>query len=179
MQEIETKILEVDPKQIAARLTELGAEKILNTRLTVDWFRDPKTPAGTDTWFLRTRKRSDESAEVTWKSKSKAVGLTKQAHDLTFDIADAATLGEIFKAIGLVQYAHQEKDRTSWTLKQWRFDLDQYPGMPPYLEIEGQSEENIKEAIALLGLENHRAVPEGERILIEKEYHLDWHMMKF
>ncbi|MEK7062419.1 MAG: hypothetical protein AAB946_00120, partial [Patescibacteria group bacterium] len=59
--------------------------------------------------------------------------------------------GDLFEKIGLEKYARQEKDRTSFVYKDWQFDIDQYPNMPAFLEIEGNSEEHVKEAIKLLG----------------------------
>lgn len=51
--------------------------------------------------------------------------------------------------------------------------------MPSYLEIEGKNHEHVQEAIKFLGLENHKSIGEGERILIEKRYKLDWCNMRF
>lgn len=179
MKEIETKILGVHPSQIALKLKRLGAKQILKTRLVVDWYRFPVGKSDDDQWFLRIRKRSDGSAETTWKSRSKKVGITKQARDITCEVANPEMLATIFEGLGLASYAHQEKDRISWQLKKWRFDLDQYPGMPAYLEIEGTSATHVAKAISLLGLQKHRALPEGERTLIEREYGLNWHDMRF
>ena len=67
----------------------------------------------------------------------------------------------------------------SWKLKDWRFDLDKYPGMPAYLEIEGKDEKHIKEALGLLKLESFEACSDGERTLIETKYGLDWNDMRF
>lgn len=85
----------------------------------------------------------------------------------------------MFEELDLEKYAFQEKDRISWNLQNWRFDLDQYPGMPAYLEIEGQSDQHIREALDLLGLEKKETSSEGERILIQKKYGLDWYSMHF
>ena len=51
--------------------------------------------------------------------------------------------GNMFLEFGMELYAHQEKYRVSFSYKDWRFDLDQYPGMPAYLEIEGKNEDGI------------------------------------
>ncbi|OGZ69226.1 MAG: hypothetical protein A3D44_00875 [Candidatus Staskawiczbacteria bacterium RIFCSPHIGHO2_02_FULL_42_22] len=64
------------------------------------------------------------------------------------------------------------------SFKDWYFDIDQYPNVPPYLEIEGKSEEHLREGMKLLGLDNNRTSNKGERILI-KEMGLDWYNMKF
>ena len=51
--------------------------------------------------------------------------------------------------------------------------------MPPFLEIEGNSEGHVNEAVLLLGLEKNRTWAEGERKLVQQVYSLDWYSMKF
>ena len=99
--------------------------------------------------------------------------------EINLQISNPAECADLFKELGLELYGHQEKNRVSWKYKNWRFDLDQYPKMPHYLEIEGESEENIVEAIKLLRLEEKIATPKGEREVITDNYHLDWYNMRF
>lgn len=177
--EVETKVLDVDAAYVAKTLEAAGAEKILETRLLVDWFRLKGTKEGTDPWFLRIRTQADGIAEITWKGKSDTLGVSRKHREINFHSTQPAKVRELFGVLGFEQYAYQEKDRTSWTFKSWRFDLDKYPGMPAYLEIEGRSEKHIKEAIALLKLEGHAKSAEGERLLIQSQYRLNWYNMRF
>lgn len=178
-QEIETKVLDIDVTKISELLFKLGAIKIQDTRFVVDWYRLKGVGEGQDPWFLRIRSRSDGSSEVTWKAKSDILGVARQHKEINFAISQPESLGNLFEEIGLECYAHQEKDRISWNYKEWRFDIDKYPSMPPFIEIEGKSEEHVKEGIKLLGLENHQTWNDGERTLIQKEYNLDWYDMSF
>ena len=178
-QEIETKILKIDKGAVAQKLVELGAEQIQDTKLIVDWFRPSGIKDGEDPWFLRIRTDASGKSEVTWKSKPDHIGISKQVHEINFPLEQSEPVAEFFQAIGFEKYAHQEKFRISWKFKNWRFDLDQYPGMSAYLEIEGDNEAHLKEAIELLGLSGHKASSAGERLLIQNEYKLDWHNMKF
>lgn len=180
MHEIETKVFEVDKEEIKQILQSLGAKEIQNIRLTIDWY-GPKslTHEGDDPWYLRIRTTSDGKNEVSWKSLPKITGNTRHSDEVNINVSDAILAGKLFENIGLENYAHQEKDRASFVLKDWNFDLDQYPGMPAYLEIEGKSHEHVQEAIKLLNLENHQSIGEGERILIEKKYRLNWYNMRF
>jgi adenylate cyclase class 2 len=180
MQEIETKILDVDAEEIKNKLNSLGAEEILNTRLIVDWY-GPKglTHDGDDPWFLRIRTDGEGDSEATWKSNRNFLGAASSHKEINFKILDKNALGNMFQEFGMELYAHQEKDRVSFLYKNWRFDLDQYPKMPAYLEIEGNSEENVQEAIKLLGLENKTATPKGERAVIKENYNLNWFDMRF
>jgi adenylate cyclase class 2 len=179
MHEIETKILEVDVEAIKEKLLSLGALETQNTRLTVDWYCNKDALTENHPWYLRVRKTSDGKSEISWKSLEKFVGNTRQSEEINIDISDFEKGKAILEAVGLVNYAHQEKDRVSYKYKDWNFDLDQYPGMPAYLEIEGHSEEHVGEAIKLLDLENHQAVSQGETKLIREKYGLDWNNMYF
>jgi adenylate cyclase class 2 len=180
MQEIETKILDVDVQDIKKKLNSLGAQEIQNTRLIVDWY-GPKglTHDGDDLWFLRVRTYSNGKHEVTWKGKSDILGASRKHKEINFTISDPIQIGYFFEELDLEKYGHQEKDRISWTLNDYQFDLDQYPGMSAYLEIEGESEAHIQEAIKLLDLASHKNSSDGERALIKKEYGLDWFNMRF
>lgn len=177
--EIETKVLDINGAEIAKKLVELGAQKIQETRLIVDWYRIKGIKEGEDPWFLRIRSNSEGKHEVTWKAKSDIIGTARKHKEINFNIPEPEKLSDLFEELGLEKYAHQEKDRLSFTLKDWQFDIDQYPNMPAYLEIEGTSDESVREAMKMLGIENNATWAKGERILIQDTYGLDWYDMKF
>ncbi|MFA6585834.1 MAG: CYTH domain-containing protein [Candidatus Paceibacterota bacterium] len=179
MQEIETKVLDVDVEEIKRKLDALGAKEIQNARLFVDWFRPQGHEEGETPWFLRIRTNKEGDSEVTWKSKREFLGVSSTKKEINLKISDEDAMSDLFIEIGMKNYAHQEKDRISWLFKEWQFDLDQYPGMPAYLGIEGKSEESIREAIKLLNLEDKIATPKGERVVITDNYKLDWYNMRF
>ena len=178
-QEIETKVLDIDRAAVEAKLGELQAAFLGQVRLSVDWFRPVGVREGEDEWFLRIRSDSKGNHEATWKAKSDISGTTRRHKEINIRLDEADKLADLFLEIGLENYAHQEKDRLSWTYKDWRFDMDMYPGMPAFLEIEGTSEEHVNEAIALLGLQGLRTWAQGERTLVQDVYTLDWYHMKF
>ena len=178
--DIETKVLDFKEEALKEKLFSLGALKTQETRLVVDWY-GPKglTHHGDDPWFLRIRSYSGGKYEVTWKAKSNILGTTRKHKEINFLIEEPEKLSDLFEELELEKYAHQEKDRISFSFKDWKFDIDQYPKMPAFLEIEGNSEEHVKEAMKLLCLENNRTWADGERTLIDKIYKLDWFNMKF
>lgn len=178
-QEVEVTILDINKEEIQNKLESIGAEKIQDTRLVVDWFRIKGIKEGEDPWFLRIRSNSEGKNEVTWKAKSSTDGISRKHKEINFLIDEPEKLEDLFEELNLENYAHQEKDRVSYKYKDWQFDIDTYPGMPPYLEIEGDSDEHIKEALGLLGIDKNRTWNQGERILIQQVYSLDWYKMYF
>ncbi len=177
--EIETKVLDINPKAVVKKLAALGAKKVSDTRLAVSWYRLKGVKEGEDPWFLRIRTNSEGVNEVTWKAKSDILGTARRHKEINFTVLEPEKLAELFLEIGLEKYAYQEKDRTSFTYKKWRFDMDQYPNMPAFLEIEGTSEKSVRDAVTLLGLSANRTWAKGERILIQEIYGLDWYDMRF
>ena len=171
--------MDIDAEAFKEKITSLGAVKTQDTRLVVDWYRPKGIKEGQDPWFLRIRSNSEGKHEVTWKAKSDILGTARKHKEINFFIGDPEKLSDLFESIGLENYAHQEKGRVSYDFKDWHFDLDTYPKMSAYLEIEGQSEEHVNEAIKLLGLGKHKTWAKGERILIQEIYGLDWYKMSF
>lgn len=177
--EIETKVLGINVDEIIQKLESLGAEKTQETRLSVTWYRPKGIKEGEDPWFLRIRSNSDGVNTVTWKAKSDILGITCKHKEIDFKIDAVEELSDLFEEIDLEIYAFQEKDRTSFKLDGWVIEIDQYPNMPAFLEIEGNSEEHVNEAIKKLGLQESKTWADGERTLIQNIYGLDWYDMKF
>ncbi len=181
MHEIEVKVLDVDRVSIENKLDSMGANKISEQRLTVDWY-GPKglSHNGDDPWFLRVRTYGGTGKnEVTWKAKSQILGTARKHKEINFTVSEPTAVGDLLEELDLEKYAHQEKDRTSWSLGDSQFDLDQYPGMPALLEIETTSEEKINKIISELDLGNKETWNDGERTLIKDKYNLDWFHMSF
>lgn len=180
--EVEVKILDVDPAAIKAGMEMIGAEKLFEERLMVDWYR-PGTwnmPAEEMPWYLRIRSHSSSGkVEITWKDKPRSQDGARVHEEITLMVDNDRKAGEFLEAIGMVRRAHQEKDRTMWRLKDWTFCLDTYPLMPSWLEIEGRDGAHIRAAVVMLGLDDHTSTVEGERVVIKNEYGLDWYDMRF
>lgn len=178
--EIEIKVLNVDAKKVGQVLTELWANCTPRRLLSVDWFRQPIWDQSDDQWYLRIRKYGDGPSEVTWKSKTISTEFSRiHKKEINFTEAEPEKLADLFSEIGLDNYAHQDKYRTSWNYQDWHFDLDEYPGMPPYLEIEWKDDDHIRQALSLLWLEGNETTSIWERILITNTYWLDWFHMHF
>ncbi len=179
MHEIETKVLEVDVKAIVKKLKSFGAEKIQDVMLTVDWFSLLGVDKDKQPWFLRVRSYSTGKIEVTWKGDLEVLGVSRKVKEIQLSVESHEKMKLLFEAIGLVVYAHQEKKRQSWKIGDVQFDLDTYPGMPSYLEIEGPGEREITHMIEKLNLAGKETWNDGERTLIENKYELNWCDMRY
>src|SRR3989344_7430705 len=116
--EIETKVLEIRKEEVKKRLLGLGAEKTNENRLVVNWYRQKGEKEGEESWFLRIRSYEDKDGkilknEMTWKARSDILGTARKHKEINFDITEPEKLADLFEELGLEEYAHQEKDRTS------------------------------------------------------------------
>src|SRR5262245_37893370 len=112
--ELEVSVLDIEKQKIERLLKKAGTKRTERSRLVVDWYRLKGVKEGKGPWYLRIRSYSGKRYEVTWKAKSDAAGIARKHKEINFDIAQPEALADLFEELGLEQYAHQEKDRTSY-----------------------------------------------------------------
>ena len=57
----------------------------------------------------------------------------------------------LLSALGFAYKSYQEKERISYILNNHEIDIDTWPGIPTYVEIEGNSEEDLQNFLGILG----------------------------
>lgn len=148
--EYETKVLEIDVEEIKRKLKELGAkeeEEMFFKRLVFDQGSDPS--AKESSWI---RLRTDgKKTTLTHKSR-KGFGIDgTDEHEV--EVSDFDTTAKIFSNIKFKKQIYQESKRLLFRFEDIEFNLDTWPGIPTYLEIEASSIERVKEGLRMLGLE--------------------------
>jgi adenylate cyclase class 2 len=58
-------------------------------------------------------------------------------------------------ALGFTPKSYQENKRTSFLLDGAEVEIDSWPRIPPYMEIEGKSREDVVRVAELLGYAEH------------------------
>lgn len=58
---------------------------------------------------------------------------------------------EFLQALGYSHKSYQEKIRKTYELEKYKIDIDTWPGIPTYMEIEGQDEEDLSYILNKLG----------------------------
>lgn len=146
MLELEAKIIDVDPAQVGAKLEKLGALKAWTRELETRFFKNADGSAGLrvrregDAWVLNAKVRTDDGK-----------GLAKSAHEYETAVADPEALGKILGVAGFTEVKRLTKRRTRYDLGDAHFEIDEYRGLPPLLEIEAPSQESLVAAAASLG----------------------------
>ena len=145
MIEFEGKILDVDPNTIHDRILDAGGRflgEALQRRLVFDVI-----PGDASRW-IRLR---DNGATVTLAVKHiHHDGLDgTEEHEVT--VSDFDETHRMLQSMGFRAKAYQESRRASYSIAGAAVELDAWPGLAPYVEVEGTSREHVVEVAALLG----------------------------
>ncbi|MFD0403418.1 class IV adenylate cyclase [Kitasatospora sp. NPDC059811] len=134
--EFEAKILNVDPEKIRVLLTEAGAEHVVDRFQRRYVYDIPGRPGA----WVRLRDTGTDVTLCVKEIHSDAIdGVTETETTVGGFDATNTLLGKL----GYQPKAYQENRRSSWTLGGAAVEIDHWPLIPPYLEIEGDSAEHV------------------------------------
>jgi len=154
--EYEATFANIDKDDVRERLKKAGAELVKPEFMQKR--RNFNLPKGNEIegGWLRVR---DEGDKITMSlkvvAKNEAIDDQKEIC-LVVDNFEKAQ--EFLSAIGCTKKAYQESMREIWMLDGVEICIDEWPYLEPYVEIEGESEEAVKEASEKLGFDYAKAV---------------------
>jgi len=168
MIEREAQFLEVNVSELQKKLTDLGAED-LGSDLFDETIMQDKEGAWAigDKRFVRLRKTS-KSLVLSYKNHKSAT--IEGTEEIAFEVSDLVKAKEFLEKIGLMIKRHQQKKRHSYKLGNVHIDIDTWPKIPTYVEIEGESEKEIKGVAEKLGLNWEDALFGSAMDIIEGHY---------
>lgn len=154
-EEIEVIFLEVEKDKLEERLREIGATKSKDIFYRHVSFDYPDYRLNSDNSWIRLR---DEGESVILAYK-KRLGVTSQdgstndegMEEIEVAVDDYENTKAFLLKIGLIEKHEAEKKRTRWQRGSTVFDIDTWPAIPTFLEIEAASWDDIDEATAQLG----------------------------
>lgn len=148
--EIEATFININKDQLRAQLKELGAKLLqpeLLMRRTIFDIDDHS--------FVRVR---DEGNRITMSYKHLDTLSLSGMKEICLDVNNYDEAINFVKACGLRPKAVQETLREEWELDGVELDIDTWPWLPSYVEIEGSSEEAVEKVIAKLGFNMEAAL---------------------
>ncbi|MDR3558055.1 MAG: class IV adenylate cyclase [Candidatus Pacebacteria bacterium] len=157
MEEIEVKFLNIDPTQMADKLVKIGAKKAGDYFYRRQVFDYPGFTLDAQGAWLRLR---DEGDKVTLGYKQRLEAKSEDGSiadggmkEVEVVVSDFDKTKELILSLGLIEKFYQENKRTRYTKGGVEFDIDVWPELEPYIEIESDSMEKIDKAIQELGLD--------------------------
>lgn len=101
--------------------------------------------------WVRLRKTNDKVTLATKHILANNNTSLQQMLETEIEVSSFAGANDLLVQLGYYFKSYQEKRRLSYRLFEHQIDIDTWPGIPPYMEIEGESEEDISNIIEKLG----------------------------
>lgn len=143
--EYEAKVLDIDADTVVGRILRAGGYHAAD-RLMRRYVYDV-TPGDQSKW-IRLR---DTGREVTLCVKEIVSDAIDGVREIEVHVSDFAATHALLEALGFKAKAYQENRRSSWKLDTVRLELDSWPLIPPYLEIEADSTQEVRATAERLG----------------------------
>lgn len=153
--EIEAKWLNIDPSEFRIRLKAAGADLVNPERqMTRATFDLPESERTSGRW-ARVRDEGDKTT-MTYKQLTDRTVLGTKEINLTID--DFQKGCEFLRELGLEQKSYQETKRESWVLDGVEVEIDTWPWVPSFVELEAPTEDALHKAAEKLGLSMDQAL---------------------
>ena len=144
--EYEVRVLEIDTEKIIKKLEELHAT-FLWDKIQRRYVYDLK-PAEENRW-IRLRTNGEKS---TLTIKNVATSNIDGTQELEIVVDDFDRTHLLLKELGYESRSYQENRRIQYNLNGVEIDIDTWPKMPTYMEVEGSSEDAVYHALDVLGI---------------------------
>lgn len=144
--EYEIRVLEINKQKLIEKLEKLGAEfKGDNEQRRYVYDVIPKE----DGKWIRLRTNGKKTT-LTYKNVvDTTIDGTKE---LEVEVSDFEKTNELLENMGIKNRGYQENRRTQYVLNGVEIDIDSWPMIPTYVEIEGKNEDEVLKTLNLLEL---------------------------
>jgi adenylate cyclase class 2 len=164
--EHEAKILDVDPEATEELILGKGGQN-LGERFMRRYVYDI-TPGDASRW-IRLRDDGEDTTLTVKQITSDAIDGT---HEIEVTVDDFAATNALLGALGFTPKSYQENKRTSFILDGAQVEIDTWPRIPPYLEIEAGSADEVIRVARLLGYGENELTGENT-IMVYARYGID------
>lgn len=162
MEEFEIKFLEVDVSALEKKLLKIGATKTGEYNYIRRTFDYPDYRLDDKHKWLRVRTDGKETT-LTYKER---LGVKSNDTSIPDDgmkeveviVSDFEKTCEIIKSIGFVMKHEAKNKRIRYVKGDVVFDIDFWPQLPPYIEIESTSLQKAKDAAHELGFDGEKGI---------------------
>lgn len=167
--EIEAKFLNTNHDALRQKLTATGAQCVQPMRLMrrkLFDYQDNRLNHEQNGW-VRLRDEGDKTTLAYKQLNDRTLHGTKE---VTVEVDNFDTTGNLLEQIGLMQKSYQETRRESWELEGAQIELDEWPWIKPFMEIEAPTEAILRTVADRLGLDMAVAVYGSVEVAYQAEY---------
>jgi len=173
--EIEARFKEVDIPKLVQAANKLGGIDTGEHLLEETIFYDNELKWRNEGKFARLRSFNGKNIFTYKHIKADSIDGTEE---IEFEVSEPDKLKDFLERVGLTPFRVQQKKRQTIKFDGVVLDIDSWPMIPPYLEIEGDSEAKVRNIAEKLGLSWEDALFIDARKIIEG-YGIDVSSFKF
>ena len=165
--EYEVRVLEINVDEMKSKLKELNAtlvEDVFQKRYVYDF-----NPVNPSKW-IRLRTNGTKTTLTIKNVESSKIDGTKEVE---VEVSDFDTTNEILNELGYIPKGIQENKRIKYDLNGVEVDIDTWPKIPTYLEIEGISEEEVYNTLELIGIPREKTTALDVQSIYREIYNID------
>lgn len=179
MKELELKFLEVDKVAIVKKLEAAGARLLVDGLLRTVYFDTLDGRVKKASELLRLRTFGDK-LELCFKKNMRIEDGCKVYDETETHVSDFDATIKILECLGYFPAISFEKKRTEYVLDDGsKFEIDTFPGVPTFVEVEAVSSRRIEEVAATFDLNKYeRSHLTGEEVLKQK-YKVELNGLRF
>ncbi|NQT50357.1 CYTH domain-containing protein [Candidatus Kuenenbacteria bacterium] len=167
--EFEATFVDVDVSEVREKLKKLGAKLIRPETLMrrVNFY----PPIDDNTGWMRVR---DEGDRITLSYK-RFLGYKKGSDEMNnqqeifLEINDFDQGVQLLEVCGARKKGYQETKREDWEYKGLEISIDTWPGLEPFVELEGKDEESVQRLAVELGFDYSTAIFGPVGLIYEKK----------
>lgn len=101
--------------------------------------------------WIRVRQTNDKTTLAVKHVLADNGSCVQQMQETEIEVSNIAEANGLLEALGFSYKSYQEKERITYILDNYVFDIDTWPGIPTYVEIEGESESDLEIILSKLG----------------------------
>ena len=170
--EIEAKFLDIDPSAIRDKLKELGASLMYpESMVRQKVFDYPDFRLDKEMSWIRLREENGVVVLTFKKWEKEGIDGMKEIETKTDSFEETE---RILLSIGMTTKSTQTKKRELWKLDGVEFMIDTWPWIPTFIEIEGDTENEVRAAADKLNLPWEKALFGGVSRIYREYFYIEY-----
>ncbi len=147
--------LNVNVEALEKKLYEIGAERV-SEEILEEWiFKKPEWKGKNGRLRIRRKNMQSEECEIAYKEFTQDVADGNL--EIEFKVARVSEAVLFVEKMDIPLSRHQQKKRIHYRVGDIQVDIDFWPLIPPYLEIEGETREKVEALARQLGFDPAQA----------------------
>ncbi len=166
--EHELRVLEVDPKEVGAKILSAGG-KLVQKRTLQKRYTYNVIPINENKW-IRLRTNGSKATIAVKHVTGSGMSDTKEVE---IEVDSFETAAKLMEQMGMKVIHYQENYRATYELDSAEIMVDEWPLIPPHLEVEAASVEVVNACIKKLGFQPDEATGLDVSSIAKQIYKVD------